>query len=90
MKFSKKNEQRTTMYMYIMHSVQLASGDLVESLVFFLGGTLTSVSLTVTQFTLLVVDSLLDALGDAELLLKDTSMFLSEHLYSILLVCNFP
>ena len=50
------------------------------SLVFFLGGTLTSVSLTVTQFSLLAVDSLLeallDALGDAELLLKYTSMFL--------------
>ena len=89
MKFSKKNEQRTTMYMYIMHSVQLASGDLVESLVFFLGGTLTSVSLTVTQFSLLAVDSLLeallDALGDAELLLKDTSMFLVRaHALSIL------
>ena len=36
-----------------MHSVQLVLVDLVESLVFFLAGTLASVSLTVTQFTLL-------------------------------------
>ena len=36
-----------------MHSVQLVLVDLVESLVFLLVGTLTSVSLTVTQFTLL-------------------------------------
>ena len=64
-----------------LHVVQLVLIDLVESLVFFLAGTLTSVSLTVTQFTLLAVDSLLEALLDAELLLKDTSMFLSEHMH---------
>ena len=64
-----------------MHSVQLVLVDLVEHLVFFLAGTLTSVSLTVTQFTLLAVDSLLEALLDPELLLKDTSMFLSEHMH---------
>ena len=58
-----------------MHSVQLVLVDLVESLVFFLAGTLTSVSLTVTQFTLLAVDSLLEALLHVELLLKHTSMF---------------
>ena len=56
-----------------MHSVQLVLVDLVESLVFFLAGTLTSVSLTVTL--LLAVDSLLQAFIDAELLLKDTSCF---------------
>ena len=56
--------------------VQLVLVDLVESLVFFLTGTLTSVSLTVTQFTLLAVDSLLEAFLDAKLLLKDTSMYL--------------
>ena len=55
-----------------MHSVQLVLFDLVESLVFFLAGTLTSVSLTVT---LLAVDSLLQAFLDAELLTKDTSCF---------------
>ena len=64
-----------------MHSVQLVLVDLVESLVFLLVGTLTSVSLTVTQFTILAVDSLLEALLDAELLLKDTSMFWSEHIH---------
>ena len=59
--------------------------NLVESLVFFLAGTLTSVSLTVTQFTLLAVDSLLEALLDSELLLKDTSMFLIRaHALSVL------
>ena len=58
-----------------MHSVQLVLVDLVESLVFFLASKLTSVSLTVTQFTLLAVDSLLEALLDAELLLKDTPCF---------------
>ena len=63
-----------------MHSVQLVLFDLVESLVFLLAGTLTSVSLTVTQFILLAVDSLLEALLDAELLLKDISMFLLEHM----------
>ena len=60
-----------------------------ESLVFFLAGTLTSVSLTITQFTLLAVDSLLEAFLDAELhvLLKDTSMFLVRaHALSVLLV----
>ena len=56
-----------------MHSVQLVLVNLVESLVFLLPGTLISVSLTVT---LLDIDSLLEALLDAELLLKDTSMFL--------------
>ena len=67
-----------------MHSVQLVLVDLVESLVFFLAGTLTSVSLTVT---LLAVDSLLEALLDAEYLLKDTSMFLIRaHALSVLLV----
>ena len=67
--------------------IQLVLVNLVESLVFFLAGTLTSVSLTVTQFTLLAVDSLLEALLDAELLLKDTSMFLVRaHALSILLV----
>ena len=70
-----------------MHSVQLVMVDLVESLAFFLAGTLTSVSLTVTQFTLLAVDSLPEALLDAELLLKDNSMFLVRaHALSILLV----
>ena len=58
-----------------MHSIQLVLVDLVESLVFFLAGTLTSVSLTATQFTLLAVDSLLEALLDAELLPKDTPCF---------------
>ena len=48
--------------------IQLVLVDLVESLVFFLAGTLTSVSLTVTQFTIL------EAFLDAELLLKDTSV----------------
>ena len=67
--------------------IQLVLVDLVESLVFFLAGTLTSVSLTVTQFTLLAVDSLLQAFVDAELLLKDTSMFLVRaHALSVLLV----
>ena len=56
--------------------IQLVLVNLVESSVFFLAGILTSVSLTVTQFTLLAVDSLLEALLDAELLLKDTSVFL--------------
>ena len=56
-----------------MHSVQLVLVDLVESLVFSLPGTLISVSLTVT---LLDIDSLLEALLDAELLLKGTSMSL--------------
>ena len=56
-----------------MHSVQLVLVNLVESLVFLLPGTLISVSLTVT---LLDIDSLLEALLDAELLLKDTSMSL--------------
>ena len=65
----------------ICNSVQLVLVDSVESLVFFLVGTLTSVSLTVTQFTLLAVDSLLEALLDAELLLKGTSIFLSEHMH---------
>ena len=62
-----------------MHSVIEYSwswSNLVESSVFFLAGSLTSVSLTVTKFTLLAVDSLLDALLDDELLLKDTSTFL--------------
>ena len=58
-----------------MNSVELVLVDLVESLVFFLAGTLTSVSITVTQFTLQAIDSLLEALLDAELLLKDTSCF---------------
>ena len=57
-----------------MLSVQLVLVNVVESLVFFLAGTLTSVSLTVTQFTLQVIDSLLEALLDAELLLKEASM----------------
>ena len=58
-------------------SVQLVLVNLVTNLVFFLAGTLTSVSLTTTQFTLLAVDSLVEAFLDAELhvLLKDTSMF---------------
>ena len=64
-----------------MHSVQLVLVDLVESLVFFLGGTLTSVSLTETQFTLLAVDSLLEASLDDELLLKTLPCFLSEHMH---------
>ena len=62
-----------------MHSVIQYSwswSNLVESSVFFLAGSLTSVLLTITQFTLLAVDSLLEALLDAELLLKDTSSFL--------------
>ena len=71
-----------------MHSVQLVLVDLVESLVFLLAGTLTSVSLTVTQFTILAVDSLLEALLDAELLLKDTSMFWSEHIHFSYFQCN--
>ena len=53
-----------------MHSVQLVLVNLVKCLVFFLVGTLTSASQTVTQFTLLAVDSLLEVLLDAELLLK--------------------
>ena len=61
--------------------MQLVLADLVESLVFFLAGTLTSVSLTVTQFTLLAIESLLEALLDAELLPKDNFMFLSEHMH---------
>ena len=61
-----------------MHSLQLVLVDLVESLAFILAGTLTSVSLTVTQITLLAVDSLLEALLDAEL---HTTMFLSEHMH---------
>ena len=63
-----------------MHLVILVLVNLVESSVFFLAGTLTSVSLTVTQFTLLAVDSLLEALVDAELhvLLPDTYMFFSQ------------
>ena len=71
-----------------MHSVHVHSVhvDLVESLVFFLAGTLTSVSLTITQFTLLAVDSLLEALLDAALLLKDTSMFCQSTCTFILLV----
>ena len=63
-----------------LHVVQLVLIDLVESLVFFLAGILTSVSLTVLTI-LLAVDSLLEALLDGELLLKDTSMFLSEHMH---------
>ena len=49
---------------YHMHVVQLVLVDLVESLVFFPAGlgTLTLVSVTVTQFTLLAVDSLRQAL----------------------------
>ena len=50
--------------------VQLFMVDSVESLVFFLAGTL-------TRFTLLAIDSLLEAVLDAELLLKDTSVLLS-------------
>ena len=68
--------QRKMNKMCITSLIQLVLVNLVESSVFFLAGTLTSLSLTVTQFTLLAVDSLLEALLDAELLLKDTSMFL--------------
>ena len=70
-----------------MLSVQLVLVNVVESLVFFLAGTLTSVSLTVTQFTLQVIDSLLEALLDAELLLKEASkFFVRAHAFSVLLV----
>ena len=41
-----------------MNLVQLVLVDIVESLVFFPVGTLTSVSLTVTQFTLQAIDRL--------------------------------
>ena len=58
-------------------SIQLVLVDLVESSVFFLACTLTSVSLTVTQFILLPVDSLLEALlhVHAELLLRHFHVF---------------
>ena len=69
-----------------MHSVQLVLVDLVESLDFFLAGTLTSVSLTVTQFTLLAIDSLLEALLEAELLLRHFHVFVRACALSVLLV----
>ena len=70
--------------------IQLVLVNLVKCLVFFLAGTLTSVSLTVTHFTPLAVDSLLDALLDGELL-NDTSMCLVKstctfHTFSV--ICN--
>ena len=70
--------------------IQLVLVNLVESLVFFLASTLTSVSLAVTQFTILAVDSLLQVFLDAEqpgLLVKDTSMLLVRaHALFVLLV----
>ena len=69
--------------------IQLVLVNLVKCLVFFLAGTLTSVSLTVTHFTLLAVNSLLQTFQDVELhvLLKDTSMCLVRaHALSILSV----
>ena len=74
--------------------IQLVLVNLVESLVFFLASTLASVSLAVTQFTILAVDSLLQVFLDAEqpgLLVKDTSMLLvrAHALFVIFLIISY-